>query len=203
MIKIYELSSKKLKGEFEVTFRDGILSGIKMAFKDCLNMAQHAALFNHMPLYENDLSTLANFGFAVNEAMPANKKLALFCEYHMKYKKGQKYKANRIDGKRLKEYKINDEILKAYFTSTNFLIIGEPGSPGRHSVMNLLQYYNQVLSEMAEVGKSKFPDHWNLEFENKLNPQQLAEYWQHLRGLGLIAKKDERTGRVTDWIKKV
>lgn len=202
MINTYYVIGKS-KGHIELTYNDQNLNVIKFAFKEPINGEIFLKIVPHIPYNEADLNTYSETtGLKVERQSAPNEKVALFCKFYMQFKNNQKYKATGIDGKRLKDYKITPEILTTYFKSTNFLFVGEAGSPGRHSVMNFCTYYNQIIAEMAEAGKSKYPDHWSLEFENKLNPQQLAEYWSHLRGLGLTAKKDERTGRVTDWVRK-
>lgn len=93
----------------------------------------------------------------------------------------------------MKTLTVDEAMLTAYFTSQNFLF------KSKQSIANLAKYYNELRAEIAANGKSKHPDSWSLEHENKLSPQELPDYWKHLRSLGLEPKKD-RVGKTVDWV---
>jgi hypothetical protein len=197
MITRYKLTSKKILGAFNLQFKEGYLIGVKMEFKTPLNQCQHAAFFGNIPLLESDLEKLTESGLKVAKENPreGQTKVGMFCDKYMEHHDGRKYKATVVDGRRIKEFKITNGILDAYFRSINHRI------KDSHSIGNMLTYWNELMQEMENASKSKFPDHWNEKYEAKLNQQQLSEYWAHLRSLGLVAKKD-RVGKTIDWVKQ-
>lgn len=189
----YELSSKKGLGSLKLGFVNGYLIMIEMDFKEPLNPDTFDTLMMTIPYQEDKLNVMTALGFTISEVLAPNKKIALFCA---KYKEehGIAYKASRIDGARIKEFKITEDILKHYFKSENFLF------KGKHSITNLLQHYNVLLQEMkaADQPKTNHPKKYDREYESKLKGKDLSEYWAHLRGLGFKPVKD-RFGNTVDW----
>lgn len=200
MKNTYKLTSKKIRGKIEIEFLNAVLNGFKIDFKEALSRPQFEAFTSLLPYEEHEVNAYEAIGLTVSklttaDGMTAPQKIALFCQYYKEYKAGNPtYKASGIDGNKLKAYKITGELLKAYFTSDNFLF------KNKHSVSNLVTHYNALLAEMASAGTSKYPDHWSKIVEGKLKPEELPGYYAHLRSLGLQVKKD-RLGNTLDWVK--
>lgn len=196
MINTYEVTSSKIKGDFSLQFKEGNLIGVKMELEACLNQARHSLLFNKIPFLEADLPKLKALGLMIRPQQPTNVKIALFCQLYEHYVK-IKYKVSPADSGKMKLLKVDREMLIHYFSSANFLFAG------KWSISNLTKYYNELRAEIANAGKSKYPDYWTEAFEAKLTDKERNEYWAHLRSLGFEVKKDTRTGRTMDWIKKL
>jgi len=196
------LNGDRLAEPIEVTYKDGVLSEIRFPTKYPLTLVQHTAFFKHIPYSEEVLEfNMGLIKLRVEKATPTHKKIALFCTMYSRYKGGLKYNMLPADKGRIKLIKIDEEILTFYFSkSTAFEIVGKDGK-GKHSVNNLVTYYNLLLQEIASAGKSKFPDHWTEAYENGLKThQERNDYWAHLRSIGLVPKKD-RVGKTIDWEK--
>ena len=196
MKNVYKLTSHKLEGSIYVTFDKGFLKGFEIDFQGPLNEGQFRGLMISIPYVEEEIAAKSRqIGLSCEKqiVIAANKKIAFFCEEYEKYNR-IKYKATRQDGGKIKEIKITPEILKAYFESDNFLF------KGKHSISNLVRYYNELMMEMSKKGKSSMPDSWSKTYAEKLSPTQLTEYWKHLRELGFRPKKDA-VGNTIDWVK--
>lgn len=192
MKQTYKLTSSRINGYLQVTYFNGYLNLFEVAVKEPLKDAQFVALIKHIP-YDNDIGVFTQLGLTIEEIIevPANKKIALFCLMYEKYK-GIKYNASRRDGGMIKSIVVKEDLLKHYFESESFSF------KGKQSINNLVRYYNELLQEIAGVGKSKFPDTWSQEYANKLQPAELSEYWKYLRSLGLKPQKDS-LGCTKDW----
>ncbi len=198
MIVRYILNSDKIVEPITIEYNNGILSGIILPFKYPLTLPQYDIMISFVPYFETNLKdgTKLGSGLSVSKEIGANIKIAMFCTHYMKAHPDLKYTATALDGKRIRPFKIWDELLLHYFNSENFIF------KGKHSIANLTKYYNELVVEFKNVGKSKYPDHWTEPYQNKLTSQQeLNEYWAHLRSLGLVPKKDQ-TGKTIDWVKK-
>ncbi|TWI22180.1 hypothetical protein [Sphingobacterium siyangense] len=196
MKQVYKLTSKKLEGCLYVTFDQGYLTAIEIAIKSPLNDGQFRGLMINIPYAEEQIASKSNqIGLTCEKIveMATNRKVAMFCLMYEKCNR-IKYKASRQDGGKISSIKITEEILKHYFESENFLF------KGKHSISNLVRYYNELLLEISKKGTVGFPNSWSKDYADKLSPADLSEYWKHLRGLGLKPKKD-RLGNTTDWIK--
>jgi hypothetical protein len=191
----YTLTSPKLNGHLELQFTDGHLNAVKMVIKAPLSGEQFCALMLALPQFEKDLYKLEALNLSVTIDKPANEKIALFCRLY-ESNKGIKYKVSPADSGKIKLIKADEDILVFYFGSSNFLF------RGKHSISNLVKYYNELLADIAAGAKPKvkYPDHFDQAFQNKLTSKECPAYWNHLRSLGLMPKKD-RVGNTIDWIK--
>lgn len=193
MKKVYLLTSKKLKGVIRVSFLDGVFNGIETEIKESLKYEQFTALMNRTPFVEQNIDEFKALGFDITLEQPTNEKIALFCSLYEK-RVGVKYKVSRADSGKMKEIKVDEEMLNHYFfTSTNFIFLN------KYSIANLVKYYNELKAEIASLGKSSHPSHYSKEYETKLQPGEVAGYWAHLRSLGLKPKKN-RVGVTIDWV---
>lgn len=184
-----------MSGHIELQYTGGLLTCILMAIKQPLNDVQFTALVSVIRQREDEIDELKKLNLVVTAAMPANKKIALFCGIYETFK-GIKYKVSPADSGKIKLIKIDEPMLTAYFKSENFLF------KGKHSISNLVKYYNELLAEIAAGPASKFPDHWSKAFEDKLKDDDRKDYWKHLRELGLKPQRD-RFGAVTDWYMEI
>jgi len=196
MKQIYKLTSAKLDGSIKVTYFKAVLKTIEIDVNTALNENQFRALMMSVAYQEHDVvASCQSINLECEKVVeiPTNKKVALFCEQYEKYNK-IKYKASRQDGGKIASIKITDKILTHYFQSENFIF------KGKHSISNLVKYYNELLLEISKTGSVGFPNTWSKIYADKLSPGELPEYWKHLRGLGLSPKKD-RIGNIIDWVK--
>ncbi|MDM1048043.1 hypothetical protein [Sphingobacterium hotanense] len=192
MKQVFKLSSTKLQEPVLVTYFNGYLNVVEIGFKYPMSEFQFDHFIRLLP-YKIDISKFTTIGFTVEEIqeLPANKKIALFCLAYEKHY-GIKYKASRSDGGKISSIKITKSLLEYYFASQNFLF------KGKHSVSNLVRYYNELHAEIISYGKPKHPDSWSAAYENKLRPEEVADYWRHLREKGLKPIKD-KVGNTLDW----
>ncbi|MBD1394278.1 hypothetical protein [Mucilaginibacter glaciei] len=194
MITNYTLTSPKITGSIELQYTAGILTCISIAIKQPLNDVQFNTLLSSVPQSEKDVENLKLLRLTVEPAMPANKKLALFCNKYLEHK-GIKYMVSAADSGKIKLIKIDAPILDSYFTSKNFLFAN------KHTVSNLVRNYNELLAEIAAGPKSTHPDYWSVKHFEKLDSKQQSDYIKHLHSKGLKAVYD-RAGNVKDYIKK-
>ena len=193
MKRIFRLTSTKLQEPVQVTYFNGFLNLVEIGFKFPMSEFQFDQFIRLLP-YRVDIDKFKRLGFTVEEIqeLPANKKIAMFCTaYENHY--GIKYKASRSDGGKVSSIKVTVQLLQYYFASQNFLF------KGKHSISNLVRYYNELQAEILSYGRSKHPDTWSQSYESKLSAEDLKEYWSHLRSKGLSPKKD-RIGNTIEWI---
>lgn len=193
MNTIYQLTAKSMDGYIELAYTDGFLNRIEMVLKQPLNGDQFRAFADAIELQEKEISFLSKLGLTVTPIIAANQKIALFCEKYEEFK-GLKYKASRQDGGKIRQIRIDAPMLDAYFGSDNFLF------KNKHSVSNLVKYYNELLAEIAGGAKSKHPNTWNEGYYKKLSAKECSEYFTHLHSLGYKPHKDGR-GNLIEFIK--
>lgn len=192
MKNTYKLTSDRLDGHLLATYSDGYLHHFELVLNTPMDEFRFNAFVRLTP-YREDPHKFKELGLGVEllQELAPNKKIALFCTMYEKYK-GIKYKATARDGGMIKTIQVKEELLKHYFESESF------NFKGKHSINNLVRYYNELLQEIAAKGKDSFPNHWSKEFENKLDTVKMREYWAHLRRMGLKPIKDA-VGNVKDW----
>lgn len=189
------LVTGKSNGHLELVYKDELLNVVEFAFKPPLNQKSYERLIEQLPYDEKELKAWVEVtGLKIEKQIATNERIALFCKLY-ESKTNIKYKVSPADAGKMKGLKISSELLDFYFASDNFLF------KNKYSINNLTKYYNELCVEMANANKSKYPDHWSLEYENKLQQNEVYQYWAHLRSLGLAPKKD-RVGKTTEWIKK-
>ena|SRR3569833_384415 len=193
----YLLKSEKIDGHIELSFDDGRLIGFKMLIKQALNSIQYRALMDSIGQYESELYQLEKLNLTVEMEAPVNQKLALFCRFY-EQAKGVKYKVSPRCAGMIKQVTINEEILTVYFASKIMLFAD------KHSVGNLVKYYNPLLAEVAAKSKPKstHPDHWSPQYAAKLTDAQIGSYYAHLHSLGYKPQRDN-FGNVKDFYKEV
>lgn len=138
MITTYTLTGTKIAGHIELQYTDGSLNAIKLAFKEPLNEDKFRVLFDTIAQLEGGIENLRKLGFTITKELAQNEKLGLFCRFYEKYKV-IKYRVSPADSGKIKLIKLNDAILTAYFTSVNFIF------KDKHTVSNLVRYYNELL----------------------------------------------------------
>jgi hypothetical protein len=189
-MKTYQLNSKT--GSLKLGYLDGYLNLIEMDFKEPLKSDKYDMLMMSLPQEETHLEGMKKLGFTISEEMATNQKVALFCRIYKEVHE-LPYKASRQDGGKLKNIKLTEELVKHYMHSDNFLF------KGKHSVGNLVKYYNELLLDFKEKDEpvNRFPNKYDREFEKKLQGAEVSAYWAHLRKLGLKPKK---TPSGIDWV---
>ncbi|MEO7212641.1 hypothetical protein [Mucilaginibacter sp.] len=194
MNNTYKLTSGKLDGYIELEYTSGLLTRISIAIKQGLNDKQFSWLISAITQHEHQVRQLEEIGITVSAAMPANQKLALFCRLYELYKK-IKYKVSPADSGKIKLITIDEPMLVAYFTSENFIF------KNKHSVSNLVRYYNELRAEIAKSSKPAHPDYWSDKHASKLDGKARAAYIGHLHSIGLKPVY-LLNGDVKDWVKK-
>lgn len=192
MITNYTLTGTKSKTIIEVSYNNGFLTSFKIDLNTPLTEAQFNAFIGCLSFTEDNVDFVKNCGLNVSRNT-SNQKIALFCSFYKEYMK-LPYKVTKADSGKIKHIKLTDEILKAYFTSINNLF------KNKRSISNLVNFYNELLAEIAAGSTAQYPNGYDRKFESHLTEKDKPGYWSHLRSLGLVARKN-RTGMVTDWIK--
>ena len=192
MTTSYTLYSHKLNGRIEISFEDGLLKAFELHFKPALIPGIWRVFKENIPYAEEDITGFESLGLRVVKNMATNEKIGLFCRKYESYRK-LKYKASRADGGKIAKLQITEPLLEHYFTSENFLF------KGKWSVSNLVRYYNELRDEMVNGSKTAHPNEWKADYAAKLKPEQLQAYWAHLRGCGLVPKRNS-VGNVVDWV---
>ncbi|MGB4776135.1 MAG: hypothetical protein WBP45_13230 [Daejeonella sp.] len=194
MKTVYILTGKNTKGHLEIEYFNGVLNAFKLVLKEPLTLQQFEAIITSLPYSEENITTMTDIGLTINRER-TNQKIDLFCQFYMRYKDGLKYKVSPADSGKMKLIKVDEKLLEHYFSSQSFLF------KAKHSISNLVKYYNELLAEIASANKSKHPNGWDKAYEAKLNTTEMMDYWRHLNSLGLKSKKD-RLGNVIDWVPK-
>jgi hypothetical protein len=188
-----------------ITYEDGVLN-------KCVNINLLATFWeginitHPLPLLEEELEqAITHFPIPlVVEVMPVNKtnvSIALFIQKYKHYI-GSDYILGKSDARSIAGLLVNEEILDAYFTNTEWW-----GKKQPKSISNFERRYNDIRFKQAmgaldgknEV-KSPHPDHYSREHEKTLSTSELSTYWSHLRRIGFKAKKNS-LGIVVDWEK--
>lgn len=140
-------------------------------------------------------------GPQATESMPTNEKVAMWCRLY-KHFKGASYAVNGKDAGMLGQMSITEALLTYYLDDKN---LPENATTwlwrGKQSVRNLQTYFNEVRTAMLAPAPpaSKHPNQWAAGHAAKLDGHGLTEYYQHLKSLGLTAKR-ARDGSIIDWV---
>jgi len=204
-ISLYKCTSVKMQGEIILTYHDGTLYNILFRLQNNLTQEQIVYFKERLPF---TVEALPEFkmggGITIEEyrEVPANDKVALFCEYYRRYIKDDKnnpveYHKSKRDHLMIRTFEVTERLLITYFTSNNVLF------KNHHGIGNYCKFYNQLRAEAAGAynkPEQKFPDSYDREFEKKLTGKSLSDYWAHLRSKGLTPKK-HRDGSTLDWLR--
>lgn len=201
---IYRVKHNEMPGmNCTISFVSGVIDEVELAVN---RPGDWLGLFNLISIGMAEhlvKEILESNGYSFSQEK-TNEKLAQFCKAYEYYKK-VKYKVSAADTGKIKLIEVNRDILIAYFNSRLFAIAGPAGSPGNHSISNLVKYYNELKAEIAAAqtpgATNKFPSGYDKSFEAKLKPAELKAYWAHLRTLGYAPKRD-RMDNVIDWVKQ-
>ncbi len=176
----YKLTSEKIAGHILLTYKDDNLVQIAIETATPLNLNQYRFLMESMLFNEWTLRKVGiHENFTMVPVIPtvplqANEKIALFCRMYKQFYNGLAYKAYSKDGAMIKNFDISEPLLETYFKSTNFLF------KNKHSIRNLITYYNEVRAEHASFGKAKYPNYYCKELLEVLTPKEKYEYKEHL-----------------------
>jgi hypothetical protein len=200
-ISEYKLTSPKIKGEIVLTYHKRYLHSVLFKIQEPLTSQQMDWLCRNLPFAYYELEDRVIMGGIMLERItpvattPAMEKVRMFQEHYLKHI-GIAYVKQAKDHLLIAKKEVNEKLLTTYFTSTNVSF------KNHHSIGNFCKFYQVLCAESSGAYSEKkkpFPDYYSKQFENKLSPQELPGYWQHLRGLGLEPKKD-RFHNTIDWI---
>lgn len=180
MISKYQLFSEKLEGFIVLVYENGHFKSLVCEFGREMDKDQFSKLKQHIPLLEAEVGKLSVLGLLPKGKAPlkTNEKIAAFCRFYEEHLK-IKYKVSPSDSGKLKLVKVDEDLLKVYFTSANFIFKNK-------SIGNLVKYYNELRAEAQTLknGGLAFPNIHDPKFEKDLKPFQVPLYWKHLRSLG-------------------
>lgn len=117
-------------------------------------------------------------------------KIALFCNAYKNHY-GIIYTPTRGEVGMIKKIEVNEALLDAYFKSTEWWAKTK-------SIAYYCKNINPLKALLVAPAPSKYPNHYSRDFEAKLSTNELSDYWQHLRSLGLKAVKNS-IGKTIDW----
>jgi hypothetical protein len=186
-----------MKGEIVLTFHDGRLFNINFRLSAPLNPEQIETFKRYIPFTMAELTAPSNYNIGLYVEpiimLPAMEKMDLFTKAYLHYV-GVEYLKQKRDHLFIKNFDVTESLLKTYFTSVNVLF------KGNYSIGNYCKFYNQLRAENA--GKQKtYPDRYDVNFIRTLKtPQELMDYYAHLRSRGLKAVVN-KTGQVVDFVK--
>ncbi|MBL6448542.1 hypothetical protein JMN32_19685 [Fulvivirga sp. 29W222] len=182
-ISIYKITTRKagsLKGAAYILFKDDILSAVNWEFKRPLTDREKDIVRAKFPFNLTDLTALKEvFEVTEMEAKTAHDKLKLFCMY-FKAKRGSTYTAKKQEKANIKEVVVTKGLLNTYFSNDSFPLTYAK------SINDYIRHYNYIrdINRNGLPEKSKFPNEYDARFEKQLSPEELSQYWSHLRNLG-------------------
>ncbi|ELR69201.1 hypothetical protein C900_05397 [Fulvivirga imtechensis AK7] len=182
-ISIYKVTTRKqstLKGAAYLLFKGDVLSAVNWDFNRPLTDHEKNVIRSKFPFSQEDLKGFGEI-FAVKEmeAKTAHDKLKLFCMY-FKARRGSTYTAKKQEKANIKEVVVTEGLLNTYFSNDSF-----PLSYAK-SINDYIRHYNYIrdINRNGIPEKSKFPNEYDARFEKQLSPEELSQYWAHLRNLG-------------------
>lgn len=210
----YKLSSARLSGYLLITYQNGNLKSILTELKEPLKEVQWFHIssivtpthdkFNIAEL-KKLLLTVEQIDAADDEpqtpelSLPANTRIALFCQYYKK-QFNQKYTATKTDGGKLKNTPISqadfEPMLKCYMESKEWYL--QP-----KSIANFIGKINEIKLLMKNPGALAKSVNWPIPFDagynNTLDESKRQEYYAALRDAGYRYK--DNPGRGGKWEK--
>lgn len=148
-----------------------------------------------IPMLSININKLIDLNFKI-ENDTAHERIALFCK---KYKQhiSISYKVTKAETGKLRDLSIGiaelDILFEKYFQCNEWWAKNK-------GISNFVKHLNEVRILAAGITAGKYPNEWDLQFNNKLAPAAAQEYWKHLRSLGWNPVK--RGGQVIKWEKK-
>lgn len=189
----------------------GVLANGQMILTDLPQIYMTFTAYPKLYGWEQVRHHLAQAGWKVSEeveqttpataSIPANEKVALWCRLYKRFK-GAPYAVSGRDAGMIGQMAITEELLTYYLDDQN---LPENATTwlwrGKQSVRNLQTYFNEVRTAMLMPvpTASKHPNQWSAAHASKLDGTGLTEYYQHLKSLGLTAKR-ARDGSILDWV---
>ena len=190
MEKKYRLHGQNSKVIIEVIYRSSHLIRLEIQQGSPLTESQYAYLSKILPWKEEYLQ--ATKGFTVEEikeeVRTSAHKIALFCDY-FKQTYDTAYKVSSAESGMIAKVEVSWELLKVYFECKEWWCDVK-------NITNYCKNINQIMvllknpSSTQAASKRKYLEYWSREYELKLTPQELTEYWEHLRSLGWTSKTD-------------
>jgi hypothetical protein len=176
---IYKLTSKKISGgAIYVSYRQGQLQTLDVA--DAQPTPQQLAYLLLLLPPEEKALPVTDWG--TMEVMPlpqrtAKDKIKLFCAAFREYR-GVSYQPTQNEASNIRTVPVSQELLKVFF-ETPLLDF---------SIRNYIARINvtrDVLKNGRDV-KNRFPNGYDKDFYNSLQPDKLMAYKRHLRELGWV-----------------
>lgn len=118
-------------------------------------------------------------------------KIGQFCSMYEKFT-GIKYKISRAEIGMIKNVKVDERLLLAYFQSEDWWAKVK-------SVTNYVKNYNEIRAVALGKKASEFPNYWSEIAEKKIPTHKLSDYWKHLRDLGYEPIYHPGTTTVKEW----
>lgn len=113
------------------------------------------------------------------------------------YKIGDKKKCEKIWN--FLTYEIQKVILSS-LQAWKINILKTQALPYPLTYLNQERWNDETENMPTQSAKSEFPDHYSKIFEGKLTGKDIGRYWNHLRELGYVPKKDMQQ-TIVDWVK--
>lgn len=182
---------KETTGQILVTYQDGRFKSIIFEPKEPEKIEQSFRyLIERIPFREDDIKTSGLPLEAMSGKLTADK-IALFCRMYKQYCLID-YKISRAETGIIKGAEVTEPLLKVYFETTEWWAKTK-------SVTNYFKNLNEIRRIALVGGSPKYPNSWDKTYASRLSPQQLTEYFAHMRSIGLTQKKN-KFGEVIDWI---
>lgn len=190
MEKKYRLNAQTTKVVIEATYKGSHLVKFHIEEGSPLSESQYAYLSKYIPWREEALPLVK--GFTVEEikeeVRTSAHKIALFCDY-FKETYDTAYKVSSAESGMIAKVEVSWDLLKVYFECKEWWCDVK-------NITNYCKNINQIMvllknpSSTQVATKRKHLEYWSREYEQKLTPQELNEYWGQLREAGWTSKTD-------------
>jgi hypothetical protein len=207
----FKITTAKTPGYMMVVYQDKHLKSILNEFAPPLTEVQLNIILNRIPDDPAQLIPLFNekyagkiivepvkaIGAEPDGDYPANKKIAMFCEFY-EAKTRVKYKVSMSDSGKISQLKAPaaewEKLMQTYFNSRNFLFLN------KYSISNIAKYWNELIVEAFGEPASNFPIPYDHTFFKTFDLMGQRAYWKALRDAGYTYQAaNNREGK---WVKK-
>lgn len=185
---------------------DGVLSGVEITKANFELLDKlHDVPMAPFPMLESDLELMCDKPL-INipepkattkiERMTVPAKIRLWCASYKKHR-NTTYNVSTKEKANLAKTAITPALLAAYFNCQEYWATTNHYDLGTY-IREINKVRDLAANGVVKREKSRWPDTFNPQLLHKLQPQEVQEYYAHLRSKGLKPIKDQQ-GRIIKW----